>query len=90
MTVTDAPMNPHPASVDAAMTDVAAAGRKHDAAKRDGRVEALESAKRELQGAVDAARALGAEWGQIGAALGIARGNAYQRFRRKAFGWPSR
>ena len=90
MTVTDTTMNPHPASVAAAMIDVATAGRELAAAKQEGSVDALERAQHDLQSAVDVARELGAEWGQIGTALGITRGNAYQRFRKKSFGWPAR
>jgi hypothetical protein len=82
-------MDPDSAVVAAAMADVAAAGRKLAAAKQSGALGSLDRIQRELQSAVDAARELGAEWGQIGAALGLARGNAYQRFRKKAFGWPS-
>ena len=40
-------------------------------------------AKRVLHAAVDAAREVGVEWGRIGDVLGIARGNAYQRYRRR-------
>ena len=90
MTPADTTMDPDPAVVAAAMDDVATAGRELAAAKRSGPVGALDRAQRELQSAVDAARELGAGWGQIGAALGIARGNAYQRFRKKSFGWRAR
>jgi hypothetical protein len=36
-----------------------------------------------LQRAVDAARDDGVGWSEIGQALGMRRGNAYQRFRRR-------
>jgi hypothetical protein len=36
-----------------------------------------------LRDAIDAARAAGVAWGAIGARLGMARGNAYQRYRRR-------
>lgn len=36
-----------------------------------------------LRMAVQAARDAGVEWGDIGSVLGIARGNAYQRYRRR-------
>ncbi|KQY02970.1 hypothetical protein ASD37_25860 [Mycobacterium sp. Root135] len=90
MTPADTTIDPDPAVVAAALEDVAAAGRELAAAKQSGALGSLERIQSELQSAVDAARALGAGWGQIGAALGIARGNAYQRFRKKAFDWPSR
>lgn len=89
MTAADTTMDPDSAVVTAAIDDVATAGRELSAAKQSGSISALNLARRELQDAVDAARELGAGWGQIGAALGIARGNAYQRFRKKAFGWPT-
>lgn len=90
MTPVDTTMDPDPAVVAAAMDDVATAGRELAAAKQAGAIGALDGAQRKLQSAVDAARELGAGWGQIGAALGIARGNAYQRFRKKALRWPAR
>jgi hypothetical protein len=86
----DTTMDPDSSVVAAAIADVATAGRELAAAKQSGDVGSVDRIQRELQSAVDAARELGAGWGQIGAALGIARGNAYQRFRKKAFGWPSR
>ena len=52
-------------------------------AKRSHSTEALEDAQGTLQAAVDAARAQHVQWGEIGAVLGIARGNAYQRYRRR-------
>ncbi|MDP9166675.1 MAG: hypothetical protein M3O32_11555 [Actinomycetota bacterium] len=45
--------------------------------------QASARAKRGLHAAVDAAREVGVEWGRIGDVLGIARGNAYQRYRRR-------
>jgi hypothetical protein len=50
----------------------AARGPKGAVAQRD-----------ELQAAVDAARDIGLGWTKIGDALGIARGNAYQRYRKR-------
>lgn len=49
-------------------------------AKRQHR--APDTAMRGLQAAVDAARDAGIDWTDIGAALGLRRGNAYQRFRK--------
>jgi hypothetical protein len=46
------------------------------------RSEARMSAELDLRHAVDAARDLGLEWGKIAGALGVARGNAYQKYRR--------
>jgi hypothetical protein len=67
----------------AALQAVSAAGKAVAAAKRNRSAELVDIAQQELQDAVDAARDLDVEWGQIGIALGIARGNAYQRYRRK-------
>jgi hypothetical protein len=53
------------------------------AAKRTRSVALIDCAQRDVQSAVDAARDLGVEWGPIGSALGIARGNAYQRYRKR-------
>jgi hypothetical protein len=41
------------------------------------------TARHHLQLAVDAARDAGVAWSEIGDAVGIARGNAYQQFRRR-------
>jgi hypothetical protein len=90
MAPADTTMDADPAVIAAAMDDITAAGRELTAVKKSGALGSVDRAQRELQSAVDAARELGAGWGQIGAALGIARGNAYQRFRKKAFGWPAR
>lgn len=53
------------------------------AAKRTKSRALVARADRELRIAVDAARELDVEWGEIGTALGIARGNAYQRYRKR-------
>lgn len=65
----------------AAMRDVLDARDRVAVAKRSRSTEALENAQSTLQAAVDEARAQHVQWGEIGAALGIARGNAYQRYR---------
>ena len=41
------------------------------------------AAQRRLRGAIDAARDAGVTWMQIGTLFGIARGNAYQQYRRR-------
>lgn len=43
-------------------------------------------AERDLRAAVDLARIAGVKWGRIGATLGIARGNAYQKYRTRPSG----
>jgi hypothetical protein len=43
----------------------------------------IEAARDRVQDAVDAARSVGIGWEQIGETLGIARGNAYQRYRHR-------
>jgi hypothetical protein len=43
----------------------------------------IEAARDRVQDAVDAARNVGIGWEQIGETLGIARGNAYQRYRHR-------
>jgi hypothetical protein len=81
--VTDIRIEPPAGWIAAALRGVATAGDGLAAAKRTRSAVLVECAQREVQIAVDAARDLGVEWGQIGSALGIARGNAYQRYRRK-------
>ena len=67
-----------PRSADAvlAVLDAAIAGTREvgadDAAAEEG-----------LRDAVDAARSAGIPWGIIGDRLGMARGNAYQRYRKR-------
>lgn len=53
------------------------------AAKRSRMAAEITAAQHRLRAAVDAAREAGAEWMAIGDVLGIARGNAYQKFRRR-------
>jgi hypothetical protein len=67
-----------------ALGEVAAAGATVEAAKRTSSQAAVARAEQRLRAAVDRARELGVEWGRIGATLGIARGCAYQRYRRHA------
>lgn len=43
-----------------------------------------DAAKHQLQVAVDAAREAGLDWEAIGDAIGLRRGNAYQRFRKRS------
>lgn len=51
---------------------------------RRGRVASeIEAARDRIQDAVDAARSVGIGWEQIGEILGMARGNAYQRYRHR-------
>jgi hypothetical protein len=51
---------------------------------RRGRVGSeIEAARDRIQNAVDAARSVGIGWEQIGEVLGMARGNAYQRYRHR-------
>jgi hypothetical protein len=64
--------------------EVSAAGASLQAAKRTHSVATVARAEGELHAAVDAARELDVEWGRIGSALGIARGCAYQRYRKRA------
>ena len=83
MATTDTDPHPKLAWAAAALDAVSTAGRGVAAAKRTRSRALVARANRELRDAVDAARALGVEWGEIGAALGIARGNAYQRYRKR-------
>lgn len=83
MTAADTRATSRPAPIAAAMHDVVAAAHELAAAKQEGLAHAIGQAQHDMQAAVDVARDLGVEWSQIGDALGIARGNAYQRFRRK-------
>lgn len=77
------PDDSHEAQIESALHDIAIAGAALDTAKRARSIEAVSQAEREMRATVDAARDLGVAWGRIGLALGVARGNAYQRFRRK-------
>jgi hypothetical protein len=54
------------------------AHRARNAATGD---EEIDSTHRDLRIAAEAARDAGLSWSQIGDALGIARGNAYKRYR---------
>jgi hypothetical protein len=67
-----------------ALREVSAAGASLQAAKRTHSVSSVARAERQLHAAVDVARDLDIEWGRIGSALGIARGCAYQRYRKRA------
>jgi hypothetical protein len=66
-----------------ALREVSAAGASLQAAKHTHSVGSVERAELYLHAAVDAARDLDVEWGRIGSALGIARGCAYQRYRKR-------
>ena len=65
-----------------ALHDIEAARDGLAAVKRTRSAYLIAHAQRELRVAVHAARDLDVQWGPIGSALGIARGNAYQRYRR--------
>jgi hypothetical protein len=67
----------------AALQHISEAMDRVVATKRTQSTELIEDAERELQGAVDAARDQQVQWGEIGSVLGIARGNAYRRYRRR-------
>jgi hypothetical protein len=61
-----------------------ATARDELAIARCSRVESdIEAARDRVQDAVDAARSVDIGWEQIGQTLGIARGNAYQRYRHR-------
>jgi hypothetical protein len=66
-----------------ALREVSAAGASLQAAKRTHSVGSVARAELQLHAAVDVARDLDVEWGRIGSALGIARGCAYQRYRKR-------
>ena len=83
MATTDTDPHPGLAWAAAALDAVSSAGRGVAAAKRTKSRALVARADRELRTAVDAARELDVEWGEIGTALGIARGNAYQRYRKR-------
>jgi hypothetical protein len=52
-------------------------------AQRSGLESDIEAARDRVQDAVDAARSVGIGWERIGETLGMARGNAYQRYRHR-------
>ncbi|MBJ7337915.1 hypothetical protein [Mycolicibacterium sp.] len=83
MTATNIYIAPRGVRVTKAMHGVEVARNGLAAAKQTHSDALIASAQGELQTAVNAARDLDVEWGRIGSALGIARGNAYQRYRRK-------
>jgi hypothetical protein len=66
-----------------AVQDVVEAGHWVIAVKRTNSAARIAQAERALQAAVDNARDQQVPWGEIGSALGIARGNAYQRYRKR-------
>lgn len=57
--------------------ELLAAAARHDAATRS------PESKDDVRRAVDAARDVGVGWTRIGDTLGIASGNAYQRYRKR-------
>lgn len=65
-----------------ALAQIAAADAGVQAAKRNRSQASVARAELQVRAAVGRARELGIEWGRIGSALGIARGCAYQRYRR--------
>jgi hypothetical protein len=65
-----------------ALSDIADADAGVRAAKRTYANGDVTGAATRLHAAVDHARELDVEWGRIGAVLGIARGCAYQRYRK--------
>ena len=83
MTATNMDAIPAMVCVTTAMHEVELANDGLVAAKRTRSCALIARAKSEVQRAVNSARDLDVEWGQIGSALGIARGNAYQQYRRK-------
>lgn len=52
-------------------------------ARRQQRRDAVTAAQHQLRAAVEAASDAGVTWMQIGDILGMARGNAYQQYRRR-------
>jgi hypothetical protein len=46
-------------------------------------VHSIDDADKQLRDAIDAAREAGIAWGVIGDRLGMARGNAYQKYRKR-------
>jgi hypothetical protein len=67
-------------------TYLQAVGEAHgalDYAKNGGGAAEVTEARQHLRTAVGAARDAGATWMHIGDRLGIARGNAYQRYRER-------
>ena len=65
-----------------ALAEIAAADASVRAAKLTSSQASVSRAELQLRSAVDRAREHGVQWGPIGSALGIARGCAYQRYRR--------
>jgi hypothetical protein len=68
----------------ALLTTVRTAHDRLAAATATGRTLDIRRAQHQLQIAVDSARDADVAWGEIGDALGVARGNAYRRHRHRA------
>ncbi len=86
VTGTDTKKTPHATAVEAALQGVAMARDCVTAAKQTRSRALIADAERDLQVAIDRARDVDVLWGQIGLTLGIARGNAYQRYRKRHSG----
>ena len=65
------------------LADIRSAAARVEEARSIGANGDTETALQELQTAVDDARDLDVTWGAIGEVLGMTRGNAYQRYRRR-------
>ena len=68
----------------AAIREIADAATAVDSAKRSLDGDAVARAKEDLRATVVSANDYGMSWQTIGDALGIRRGSAYQRFRRRS------
>ncbi|GAB7066797.1 hypothetical protein H7J06_28380 [Mycobacterium hodleri] len=69
---------------DSLLSVVRTAHNRLATATATGGTSEVQGAQHRLQIAVDAARDAGVAWGEIGDVLGLARGNAYQRYRHRA------
>jgi hypothetical protein len=66
------------------LADISTAFAHVEAAKTQGHQGETEAARQVLQTAIDDARDADIPWGAIGDVLGLTRGNAYQRYRRRS------
>ena len=70
-------------NLDSGLHEIRQAHTVLERARRQRRRDAVRAAQRQLRAAVAAASDAGVTWMQIGEALGMARGNAYQQYRRR-------
>ncbi|MCW2515441.1 MAG: hypothetical protein JWR11_4483 [Mycobacterium sp.] len=77
-------LDPRPQAEVRAIQRIIQANEERRRAKTEGGAADIATAEHHLQSAIDVASDSGVSWQTIGDALGLRRGNAYQRFRRRS------